>query len=142
MYEPKKFTDHKMPYRFKALERDIILFNWKSDEKLPLNPEFWVTTFGSLGYLIKEKRWVHGTFNGILDEYGDFTTYVCHSLNTDNVESYEVKNHDEVIVCGNTPLYRPFEMERDFFSFMKGETDRSILCQLINTRFNKAIIIS
>ena len=140
MYKPERFTDHKMPYRFKALERDIILFNWKSEERLPLNPEFWVTTFGSLGYLIKEKRWVHGTFNGILDEYGDFTTYVCHSLNTDNVQSYEVKNHEEVIVCGNTPLYRPFEMERDFFSFMKGETDRSILCQLINTRFNKAII--
>ena len=121
MYEPTKFTDHTMPYRFKALERDIILFNWKSDEKLPLNPEFWVTTFGSLGYLIKEKRWVHGTFNGILDEYGDFTTYVCHSLNTENVQSYEVKNHEEVIVCGNTPLYRPFEKERDFFSFMKEE---------------------
>ena len=140
MYEPKKFTDHKMPYQFKALERDIILFNWKSEEKLPLNPEFWVTSFGSLGYLIKEKRWVHGTFNGILDEYGDFTTYVCHSLNTENVQSYEVKNHDEVIVCGNTPLYRPFERERDFFAFMKEETDRSILCQLINTRFNKAIV--
>lgn len=140
MYKPERFTDHKMPYRFKALERDIILFNWKSEERLPLNPEFWVTTFGSLGYLIKEKRWVHGTFNGILDEYGDFTTYVCHSLNTENVQTYTVKNHEEVIVCGNTPLYRPFEMERDFFSFMKGETDRSILCQLINTRFNKAII--
>lgn len=141
MYKPERFTDHKMPYRFKALERDIILFNWKSNDiKLPLNPEFWVTAYGSLGYLIREKRWVHGAFTGILDEYGDFTTYVCHSLNSENVETYEVRNHEEVIVCGNTPLYRPFERERDFFSFMKEETDRSILCQLVNTRFNKAIV--
>lgn len=139
MYKPINFTDHKMPYRLRSLERDMILFKWKSESlKLPLSPEFWVTTNGSLGYYKNENKWVVGTFNGILDEYGDFTTYVCHTLATDHVQTYQLKNHDDVIVCGNTPLYRGYERERDYHAFMKEETDKSILCQLINTRFNQA----
>jgi hypothetical protein len=88
---------NKLPYKLKALERDIILFKWKSDSlKLPLNPEFYLTELGSLGYDKVHGCWVKGTFNGILDDYGDFTTYVCHTLNTENVKSYELKNHEEV----------------------------------------------
>lgn len=132
---------HSLPYIEKALERDIILFTWESDKiKLPLNPEFWLTTEGSLGWYKKEKCWVSGTWNGILDEYGDFTTYVCRTLNTENVKTFELKNHEDVIVCGNTPLYRPFEKERNYYSFMKKETDLSLLCQIINTRLNRALI--
>lgn len=138
MYKPTLFTEHKMPYRMRSLERDMILFKWKSETlKLPLSPEFWVTVNGSIGFKKNDKKWVVGTFNGILDEYGDFTTYVCHTLATDRVETYQLKNHEEVIVCGNTPLYRCFERERDYHAFMKEETDKSILCQLINTRFNQ-----
>lgn len=132
---------NKLPYKLKALERDIILFKWKSDSlKLPLNPEFYLTELGSLGYDKVHKCWVKGTFNGILDDYGDFTTYVCHTLNTENVKSYELRNHEEVIVCGNTPLYRPFVEERKFYDEMKTEADFSIFCQILNTRFSKAAI--
>ena len=128
-------------YRSRSLERDAILFKWKSDTvKLPFNPEFWLTTNGSIGYLIKEKMWVLGTFNGLRDEYGDFTTYVYHSMNTDRVKTGEAKNHEEIIVCGNTPLYRAFEDERRFYAEMKAEADASILSQLILSRLNKAII--
>ncbi len=120
IYTPKNFTKHKMPYKIKALERDMILFKWKCDNlKLPLQPEFWVTVFGSLGYNLKEKCWVQGEFTGVLDEYGDPTTYVCHTLATDHVRTFELENHKEVIVCGNTPLYRDYEQERDYFSFIK-----------------------
>lgn len=133
---------HKLPYREKSLERDILLFKWSGPEdfKLPLNPEFWLTEYGSLGWDLKHECWVYGVFNGILDEYGDFMTYVCHTLNTEDVKSYELKNHEEVIVCGNTPLYRPFAKEREYYSFMKEEADLSILCQVINTRLNRAFI--
>ena len=130
-------------YRSRSLERDAILFKWKSDTvKLPFNPEFWLTTNGSIGYLMKEKMWVLGTFNGLRDEYGDFTTYVYHSMNTDRVKTGEAKNHEEIIVCGNTPLYRAFEDERRFYAEMKAEADASILSQLILSRLNKAIIAS
>jgi len=128
-------------YKKRSLERDAILFKWKSDAiKLPFNPEFWLTTNGSIGFLIKEKRWVLGTFNGLLDEYGDFTTYVYHSMNTNNVKTGEAKNHEDIIVCGNTPLYRSFEDERRFYAEIKAEADASILSQLILSRLNKAII--
>lgn len=133
----------KANYKNRALERDSILFKWKSETvKLPFNPEFWVTINGSIGFLIKEQKWVIGTWKGILDEYGDQTTYVWHSLNTQDVQTGEAENHKDIIVCGNTPLYRPFEEERDFFSSMKSEADTSILAQLVLSRLNKAIIAS
>lgn len=132
---------NKSTYYNKSLERDSILFKWKSDSlKLPYNPEFYLTEHGSIGYLIKEKKWVIGTFTGIMDEYGDFTTYVYHSLNTEDVQTGEATNHKDVIVCGNTILYRPFVEERKYYSEMKEETDKSILCQLLNTRLNKALV--
>ena len=132
---------HSLPYREKALERDMILFKWKSDNlKLPYSPEFWLTTRGTLGFLKDEKRWVSGAFTGETDEYGDFTKFVYYSLDTNKVKTGEAKNHEEIIVCGNTPTYRPFEKERDYYSYMKEETDKSVLCQLINTRLNKALV--
>ena len=130
----------KTTYKEKALERDILLFKWMSDSlKLPLNPEFWLTVNGSLGYDRVHDKWVKGTWTGLLDDYGDFTEYVCTTLSS-TPETYTLKNHDQVIVCGNTPLYRSFEDERDYYASMKEETDISIDCQLFNSRLNKAFI--
>lgn len=132
----------KHVYIEQSLEKYITLFNWKSDVlRLPFNPEFYLTTLGSIGYLIKEGRWVTGTFNGILDDYGDFTTYVWHSLNTDGVKTGEARNHDEIIVCGNTPLYRPFVKEREWFAYVKSEIDKSIDVLNTNTRKYKGFIV-
>lgn len=131
------------PYFLKALERDSILFKWKSNTegfKLPFRPELLVTLFGSIGYDKIHKCWVTGDFNGIFDEYGDYKTYICHTLNTENVQNYQLKNHDEVIVCGNTPLYRSFDDERRFFSNLKEQADKSIYCQLILSRLTKALV--
>ena len=131
---------NKKTYLNEALERDMILFKWKSDTmKLPRFPEWYLTETGSLGYDLKNNKWVHGAFTGIKDEFGDYTTFVAMTLSSDP-ETYELINHEEVVVCGNTPLYRPFKEERDFYATMKEETDRSILCQLINTRLNKALV--
>lgn len=131
---------NKKTYLLEALERDMILFKWKSDTmKLPRFPEWYLTETGALGYDLSHKKWVHGTFTGIRDEFGDFTEFVAMTLNSEP-ETYTLKNHKDVVVCGNTPLYRPFKEERDYYAFMKEETDRSILCQLINTRLNKALV--
>ena len=131
---------NKKTYLLEALERDMILFKWKSESmKLPRFPEWYLTETGALGYDLEHKKWVHGTFTGILDEFGDFTEFVAMTLNSEP-ETYTLKNHKQVVVCGNTPLYRPFKEERDFYATMKEETDRSILCQLINTRLNKALV--
>lgn len=130
----------KQTYIDRSLERDITLFAWDSNDiKIPLNPEFHVTVNGSLGWDKVHNKWVVGMWNGVLDELGDFTTYVCHTLAT-TPETYELKNHDEVIVCGNTPLYRPYTKERDYYATMKSETDISIMTQLINSRLNKTIV--
>lgn len=132
----------KNTYKLQAVEKYITLFKWQSDAiKLPFNPEFWLTTNGSIGYLIDRDMWVIGTFNGILDRYGDFTEYVWHSMNSENVETGTAENHTEIIVCGNTPLYRPFEKERDWFAYMKSEIDKSMDVMNINTRKSKAYVV-
>jgi hypothetical protein len=134
-------------YLKKALERDVTLFKWKSDViKLPFNPEFWLTTHGSLGYLLpkdgQEGRWVCGAWDGVLDEYGDFTNYVYWSLDTNKVKTGSALNHKEIIVCGNTPLYRPFDDERAFYAEMKAEADTSLIAQLILSRLSKAFKVT
>ena len=145
--EIKKLLDgakSKLPYFEKALERDAIYFKWKSNTegfKLPFQPEIIVTTEGALGYDKVHNKWVKGSFNDIKDERGDFEEFVAITLGTRNKESYILKNHEEVIVCGNTPLYRPFNDERSFYAYIKTETDKSIICQLINSRLNKAIVV-
>ena len=131
---------NKKTYLLEALERDMILFKWKSETmKLPRFPEWYLTETGALGYDLVHNKWVHGTFTGLRDEFGDFTEFVAMTLNSEP-ETYTLKNHEQVVVCGNTPLYRPFKEERDYYAFMKEETDCSILCQLINTRLNKALV--
>lgn len=132
----------KNTYKLQSVEKYITLFKWQSESiKLPFNPEFWLTTNGSIGYLIDRDMWVIGTFNGILDKYGDFTEYVWHSMNSENVETGRAENHTEIIVCGNTPLYRPFEKEREWFAYVKSEIDKSIDVMNINTRKSKAYIV-
>ena len=130
----------KQIYLLEALERDMILFKWKSETmKLPRFPEWYLTETGALGYDLVHNKWVHGTFTGLRDEFGDFKEFVAMTLISEP-ETYTLRNHEQVVVCGNTPLYRPFKEERDFYATMKEETDRSILCQLINTRLNKALV--
>lgn len=136
-------AERRLPYAEKALERDLILFKWKSNQegfRLPFQPEGLLTVFGSFGYNKKDKCWVTGKWEETRDDYGDFMTYVCHSLNTGDVKTFELKNHEEVIVCGNTPLYRSFIEERAFYSRFKSETDKSIYCQLLLSRLTKAIV--
>lgn len=133
----------RLPYYEKSLERDSIYFKWKSKTegfRLPFQPEMRVTMNGSLGWDKIHNCWVEGSFEELRDELGDYTIYICHTLNTENIRNYQLKNHEEVIVCGNTPLYRPFDQERRFYAQFKDETDKSIMCQLINSRLNKAII--
>lgn len=126
-------------YKARALEKASILFNWKSDSiDLPLNPEFFLTEMGALGFKKDTKEWIRGTFTGLLDKRGDFVEFVGTDLSS-TPETYHLKNHEEIIVCGNTPLYRPYAEERDFFAEMKAETDTSIYCQLLLSRLNKAI---
>ena len=55
----------KQVYKEKALERDIILFKWKTNMiKLPLNPEFYVTEMGSLGWDLVHQKCVKCSWTG------------------------------------------------------------------------------
>lgn len=129
----------KETYKLRSLEKACTLFKWKSDDiDLPLNPEFYMTTHGSLGFKIDTKEWIVGQFTGLKDKLGDFVEYVGTDLSSTPI-TYELKNHEQIIVCGNTPLYRSYEPERDYFAEMKAETDTSIYCQLLLSRLNKAI---
>lgn len=133
----------RLPYYEKSIERDAILFKWKSntpDFRLPFQPEMKLSMNGSIGWDKIHNCWVMGAWEELRDEYGDYLIYICHTLNTENIRNYQLKNHKEVIVCGNTPLYRSFEAERRFYSEFKDETDKSIYCQLLNSRLNKALV--
>ena len=139
--ELREKASRELPYFEKALERDATLFKWKSDNlKLPFQPEMLLTTEGALGYDLKHKCWVTGSFNNVRDGYGDFVEFVGITLGTQDKKDYLLKNHKDVIVCGNTPLYRDYNDEREFYAYYKSETDKSIFCQLINSRLNKAIL--
>ena len=136
-------TERTLPYFAKSLESDIIRFKWKSNTegfKLPFQPEEIVTTKGSLGWDKIHKVWVTGEWEEIRDELGDYTIYVCHTLNNMNIKEYRLKNNEEVIVCGNTPLYRSFNRERAFYAKYKSEADYSLYCQIMNSRLTKAFV--
>ena len=127
-------------YKARSIEHAILHFKWKSDQiKLPRNPEFYVVTNGLLGYIPERDLWVTGQFNGIRDEYGEYTTLVGRSLATTPIVG-EWRNHDEVIVCGNTSNYRPYNQEIEWFSYMKEQADESIETQLIGSRLSTAFI--
>lgn len=132
-----------MPYDLKSIERDAILFKWKSLDpnfKIPFQPEILLSTEGALGYDKIKKVWVVCSPTGMFDAYGDYKSFVCCTLDNTDMLGYEAKNHEEVIVCGNTPLYRSFDAEREYYSGLKTETDRSIRAQLILSRLSKAIV--
>ena len=132
-----------MPYDLKSIERDAILFKWKSLDpnfKIPFQPEILLSTEGALGYDKIKKVWVVCSPTGIFDAYGDYKSFVCRTLDNTDMLGYTAKNHEEVIVCGNTPLYRSFDAEREYYSGLKTETDRSIRAQLILSRLSKAIV--
>ena len=122
------------------INRDINLFKWKSDTmKLPRDPEFWVSTTGTLGFNKITGKWVRGNFTGILDDEGDFTTFVALPLATTNVGAKELKNHDEVVVCRNNPLCLPNNAQNEWFSKLKSENDTSLLGMILLTRLSKII---
>ena len=132
-----------MPYDLKSIERDAILFKWRSldpEFKIPWQPEILLSTEGALGYDKIKKLWVTCSPTGMFDKFGDFQSFVCRSLDNTDMIGYTAKNHDEVIVCGNTPLYRSFDAEREYYSNLKTETDKSIRAQLILSRLSKALV--
>ncbi len=132
-----------LPYEEKSIERDCILFKWRSldpDFKVPFQPEILLSLEGGLGWDKVHNKWVVATPTGQFDELGDYKLFTCRTLDTTDMQGYELKNHTEVIVCGNTPLYRSSEAERQFYAQMKSEIDISIRCQLILSRLSKAII--
>lgn len=127
-------------YKNIAINRDINLFNWKSkDIKLPRDPEFWLSTGGLLGFNKEDKKWYRGSFTGILDDEGDFVTFVAVPLKTTNLGAMDLKNHDQVIVCRNNPLCLPNESINDWFAKLHSETDKSLLCMILLTRLSKII---
>ena len=143
LQELVKKSKTTMPYEEKSIERDAILFKWRSldpEFKIPFQPEILLSIEGALGYDKVKKLWVVCSPTGLFDKYGDFQSFVCRSLDNTDMVGYTAENHKEVIVCANTPLYRSFEAERAYYSGLKTETDKSIRAQLILSRLSKAIV--
>ena len=131
----------KQDYMNIQLNRDMNLFTWKSDTmKLPRDPEFYNATMGCIGFDLVNKRWVRGNFTGILDEFGDFTTFVALPLQTTNEGAKELKNHEEVVVCRNNPLMIPNTIKNEWFSKLREENDKSLMALIIMTRYSKALV--
>ena len=123
-----------------AINRDILSFTWKSDSlKLPRDPEFWVSTNGVLAYDKIDKKWKRGQFTGVLDDEGDFETYVAIPLSSSNPGAQDRKNHQDVIVCRNNPLCLPNTAQNEWFAKLKAESDTSLMCMILLTRLSKII---
>lgn len=122
------------------LNRDINLFKWKGiNIPVPRDPEFYTSTQGVLGFDLIRERWVRGNFTGILDDLGDFETFIALPLRTTNEGAIELKNHSEVVVCRNNPLCLPNTAQNTWFSHLKAENDKSLLIMILLTRLNKAL---
>ena len=123
-----------------AINRDILSFTWKSkDLKLPRDPEFWVSTNGVLAFDKTDKKWKRGQFTGVLDDEGDFETFVAIPLSSSNPGAEDRKNHEEIIVCRNNPLCLPNTAANEWFSKLKSESDTSLMCMILLTRLSKII---
>ena len=121
------------------INRDINLFKWKGTMPIPRDPEFWLSTVGCLGYDLTRNIWVRGQFNGILDDLGDFETFVGLPLRSESTGAKDLKNHTEVIVCRNNPLCLPNTAENDWFSKLHSETDKSLIIMILLTRLSKLL---
>ena len=123
-----------------AINRDILSFTWKSNSlKLPRDPEFWVSTNGVLAFDKIDKKWKRGQFTGVLDDEGDFETFVAIPLSSSNPGAVDRKNHEEIIVCRNNPLCLPNTAQNEWFAKLKSESDTSLMCMILLTRLSKII---
>lgn len=129
-------------YRMRMYNLLNILFKWEVPEgmKMLKKAELFLHINGSFGYDLKHKCWVIGRWNNILDDDGDYTEYVCHTLSTTEKECYVLKNHEEVIVCGNNLLYSTDNVFIRYFADTLQETDISIYHQLLNSRNIPALV--
>ena len=123
-----------------ALNRDILSFTWKSKSiKLPRDPEFWLATNGTLAFDKIKQKWKRGQFTGVLDDEGDFETYVAIPLSSSNPGAEDRKNHEQIIVCRNNPLCLPNTAQNEWFAKLKAESDTSLMCMILLTRLSKII---
>ena len=123
-----------------AINRDILSFTWKSNSlKLPRDPEFWLSTNGVLAFDKIDKKWKRGQFTGVLDDEGDFETYVAIPLSSSNPGAEDRKNHEQIIVCRNNPLCLPNTAQNEWFAKLKAESDTSLMCMILLTRLSKMI---
>lgn len=122
-------------YRHRFYNLLNILFKWDTEGFNMLKKmELLLHINGSVGYDLKHNKWVIGRWNDILDDDGDYVEYCCHTLSTTDKEAYILKNHTEVIVCGNNLLYKNDNDIIRYFSETLSETDVSIYHQLMNSR--------
>lgn len=130
------------PYTYKHRFYNIlnILFKWETEGfNMLKKAELFLHVNGSFGWDLKNKKWVIGRWNDILDDDGDYVEYCCHTLSTTDKEAYVLKNHTEVIVCGNNLMYTTDNDFIRYFSETLSETDISIYHQLMNSRNIPAI---
>lgn len=102
--------------------------------KMPKRMELILHDNGSLGWDKVHKCWVEGAWDGRVDENNDYVAYIATTLNTDDKKTYTLKNHEEVIVCGNNSTYTPDNLDNKWYSMILEETDISTYFQLINSR--------
>lgn len=130
------------PYTYRHRFYNIlnILFKWETEGfNMLKKAELLLHVNGSFGWDLKNKKWVIGRWNDILDDDGDYVEYCCHTLSTTDKEAYVLKNHTEVIVCGNNLMYTTDNDFIRYFSETLSETDISIYHQLMNSRNIPAI---
>lgn len=142
LFDTKKKESRILSYTKDYLNRLNIFFDWEMEDAIiPRAMEKVLRLNGSIGFHLKKKIFVVGLFDGTKDENNDYIIYRAQSFATgSNVE--ELKNHEEVIVCGNNASYLPDIDLINFHAQMQAETDVSMYMQLINSRLAKAFKVT
>lgn len=120
-------------FQLRFYEKLNNLFHYKTDLEMPHNFETYLRIYGSIGFDLKNKRWVVGWSNGQRDELGNPITYCAHTLAT-NHQAYNLEVGKEVILCYNNSLHASDSPIIEWYCSMIKECDISIKYQIINSR--------
>ena len=126
-------------FEFRFYEKLGNLFHWKGEIEFPPMFETLLRLYGSIGYSLTDKTWYVGIWDGRTDELGRPIGYCGHKLST-NHEAKNFKIGEDFILCWNNSLHASDAPIIEWYCELLKEGDKSLKCQLLNSRFAPIIM--
>lgn len=126
-------------FEFRFYEKLGNLFHWEGEIEFPPMFETLLRLYGSIGYSITDKTWYVGIWDGRTDDLGRPIGYNGHKLST-NKEAKNFTIGENFILCWNNSLHASDAPIIEWYSELLKEGDKSLKCQLLNSRFAPIIM--